>query len=192
MKQDFLSSLKSFYSKYRRLPSYSEMLKLFGFASKKAVFDVIQRLIEEGFLNKNNRKLSPTSSFFAIPLYGVVKAGYPILTEENKQYLTLDEYLIEDPISSFLLKVSGDSLFDIGIFDGDIVIIERKKEAKPGDIVLAEIDSEWTLKILRKDRKKQMLYLEAANDKYPPFYPKRELKIYGVVKASVRKFERMN
>ncbi|MDO8497193.1 MAG: LexA family transcriptional regulator [bacterium] len=192
MRQDFLNSLKSFYSKYRRLPSYSEMLKLFGFASKKAVFDVIQRLTEEGFLNKNNRKLSPTSSFFAIPLYGVVKAGYPILTEENKQYLTLDEYLIEDPVSSFLLKVSGDSLFDIGIFDGDIVIIERKKEAKPGDIVLAEIDNEWTLKILRRDRKRQVLYLEAANDKYPPFYPKRELKIYGVVKASVRKFERMN
>lgn len=187
MKANHLETVKGFYKKYKRLPSYSEMLKLFGYASKNAVYKVVQKWIEEGLLAKENNKLSPTSQFFALPLLGIIKAGFPILAEENKTYLTLEEYLIDDPQSSFLLKVNGDSMVDVGIFEGDIVVIEQKKEASAGDIVLAEIDREWTLKILRKNRERK-LYLEAANPKYPPFIPKRELKIHGVVKAVVRKF----
>ncbi|MFN4212367.1 MAG: transcriptional repressor LexA [Microgenomates group bacterium] len=186
--KDRLSILKKFYRKFKRLPSYSEMLKLFDFSSKNAVFKVVKNLIEAGFLKKENNKLAPTSKFFALPLLGNIKAGFPILAEEDREYLTLDEYLIEDPNSSFLLKVSGDSLSGVGIFDGDIVIIERKKEANPGDIVLAQIDQEWTLKIFRKDRSRRLVYLEAANPKYPPFHPRRELQIFGVVRAVIRKF----
>jgi len=111
-----LSLIKKFYKKFRRLPSYSEMLSIFKVSSKNTVFKIINKLIEEGFFKKINNKLTPTSKFFALPLLGEVKAGYPILAEENRQYLTLDEYLIEDPTSSFLLKVSGDSLKDLGIF----------------------------------------------------------------------------
>lgn len=182
-----LNILKKFFKKNRRLPSYSEMLYLFGFSSKNSVFKLINKLVEENFLIKINGKLSPTSKFFALPILGQIKAGFPILAEENKNYLTLDDYLIEDPTSSFLLKVSGDSMIQAGIFDGDIVVIERKKQPQIGDIVLAQIDNEWTLKFLKKDRKKRISYLEAANPKYPPFYPKENLQIYGVVKAVIRK-----
>ncbi|KKQ01597.1 MAG: polymerase V subunit protein [Candidatus Roizmanbacteria bacterium GW2011_GWA2_36_23] len=185
---DKLQSVKKFYRKYRRLPSYSEMLKLFGFSSKNAVFKIVQKWMDEGLIKKINNKLAPTSKFFSLPFLGIIKAGFPILAEEDKNYLTLDEYLIEDPQSAFLLKVSGDSLSGIGIFEGDIVIIERKRQAITGDVVLAQIDKEWTLKILKKDRIKQLSYLEAANPKYPAFYPKQELQIFGVVKAVVRKF----
>lgn len=180
-----LDLIKTFYRKYRRLPSYSEMLKLFKLASKKAVFDIVHKLAEEGFLKKIGSKFSPTSKFFALPLLGLVKAGFPILAEENRDYLTLDEYLIEDPTSSFLLKVSGDSLIGAGIFEGDLVIIERKKEALNGDIVLAQIDREWTLKILEKFQ--GIVKLKSANPKYPSFSPREELAIFGVVKAVVRK-----
>lgn len=186
--KDRLFTIKKFYRKFKRLPSYSEMLKLFGFSSKNAVFKIVQKLIAEGFLKKENNKLAPTSKFFALPFLGIIKAGFPILAEEDRNYLTLDEYLMEDPSSSFLLKVSGDSLSGVGIFDGDIVIIKRMKEATSGDIVLAQIDREWTLKILKKDRRRQTIYLEAANPKYPPFYPRQELQIFGVVRAVVRKF----
>lgn len=188
MSQKKLDILKKFFKKNRRLPSYSEMLKLFGFSSKNSVFKIIKNLIDQGFIKKESNKLAPTSKFFALPFLGNIKAGFPILAEENKEYLTLDEYLIDDPNSSFLLKVSGDSLSGIGIFDGDIVIIEKKKNANPGDIVLAQIDKEWTLKILKKDRIRRFFYLEAANPKYPPFHPRHELQIFGVVKAVVRKF----
>src|SRR3989338_4700633 len=184
--EKLLNTLKRFFKKHRRLPSYSEMLSLFGFASKNAIYKIVRQWITEGFFIKEEDKLVPTSKFFALPLLGLVKAGFPILAEEDRDYLTLDEYLIEDPQSSFLLKVSGDSLIGLGIFEGDIVIIERKKQAQSGDVVLAQIDREWTLKILKKDYQKT--YLESANPKYPPFYPRQELQIFGVVKAVVRKF----
>lgn len=188
MSNDRLSVLKKFFKKNRRLPSYSEMLTLFGFSSKNAVFKLINKFVEANFLKKDNGKLSPTSKFFAVPILGNIKAGFPILAEENKNYLTLDEYLIEDPQTTFLLKVSGDSMTGVGIFDGDIVIIEKKKNAYTGDIVLAQIDNEWTLKIFKKDRLKKIIFLEAANPRYPPFFPKQELQIYGVVRGVVRKF----
>ena len=184
---DRFNILKKFFKKHRRLPSYSEMLSLFGFASKNAVFKLINRWVDEGFIKKYNKKLSPTPKFFALPLVGIIKAGFPILAEENKSYLTLDDYLIENPAFSFFLKVNGDSLIGIGIFEGDIVIIEQKKEAKNGDIVLAQIDNEWTLKILKKDRINRNIYLQAANPKYPNFFPQQELNIHGIVKAVIRK-----
>lgn len=185
MSINHLTSLKKFYKDFNRLPSYTEMLKIFGFSSKNSVFKLVNKWIEEGFLLKDEKKLAPTSKFFGLPLLGIIKAGYPILAEENKTYLTIDEYLIEDPTNLFLLKVSGDSMIDAGIFEGDIVIIDHKKQPKNGDIVLAEVDREWTLKYLKKDSK--TVYLEAGNPNYPPIYPKRELKIHGTVKGVVRK-----
>ncbi len=162
------------------------MLSLFGLASKNAVHKIVHKWIEEGLLNKDNSKLAPAAKFFAIPLVGMVKAGQPILADENKSYLTLDEYMIDDPTSSFLLKVRGDSMVNAGIFEDDLVVIDMKRQALVGDIVLAEIDREWTLKYLKKQ--KNELYLEAANDRYPPLHPKKELKVHGVVKGVIRKF----
>ena len=184
---DRLSQVKNFYRKYKRLPTYSEMLQIFKLASKKAIHDIVHRWIEEGLMKVKGNKLAPASKFFGLPLYGLIKAGFPILAEENKEYLTLDEYLINDPASSFLLRVSGDSMINAGIFDGDMVIIEQKRQPLPDDIVLAEIDREWTLKIYKKDQIKRKPYLIAANPKYPPFYPKQELTIHGVVAGVVRK-----
>jgi len=140
MKKDALETVKKFYRKYHRLPSYSEMLGLFGFASKNAVYKIVRKWLNEGFLKKEGGKFAPSPKFFALPMYGIVKAGFPIMADENKEYLSIDEYLIDDPASSFLLKVSGDSLVNVGIFDGDIVIVKSKKEAKNGDLVLAQID----------------------------------------------------
>ncbi len=188
MKSDLLNSVRRFYRAHHRLPSYSEMLRLFGFASKNAVYKIVHKWLEEGLLVKDGNKFSPAVKFFALPLVGVVKAGFPILADENKEYLSIDEYLIDDPQSSFLLKVSGDSLINAGIFDGDIVIIKSKKEAQNGDLVLAQIDKEWTLKIFKRDRIRHVNYLLAANPKYPPFYPKHELQIFGIVKGVIRRF----
>ncbi len=186
MLKESINLIKKFYSKNRRLPSYSEMLRIFGFSSKKSIYDLVNKLIKEGFLKKQGRKLVPTSLFFSLPVLGVVKAGFPILADENKEYLSLEEYLIEDPQSSFLLRVSGDSLVDMGIFDGDYVIIKKTKVAYTGNIVLAEIDGEWTLKIFQKDLNGKP-YLQPANPRYPPLYPRFKLDIYGVVQAVVRK-----
>ncbi len=185
MENKYLTKVKSFYKKNRRLPTYSEMAELLGFSSKNAAFKVAQKWISEGILQKINNRLSPTAKFFSIPLLGLIKAGYPILADENKSYLTIDEYLIDDPNETFLLKVSGDSMIDAGIFEGDLVIVENKNNAQMGDIVLAEIDREWTIKYLERENKR--LFLKPANKNYPSLYPKRELKIRGIVKGVVRK-----
>jgi repressor LexA len=75
-----------------------------------------------------------------------------------------------------------------GIVEGDLVIVERGREPKGGDIVIAEVDGEWTMKYLRREGK--TLILEAANPKYPVIRPRTELKLGGVVTAVIRKYHR--
>ena len=80
----------------------------------------------------------------------------------------------------------GIHLIDEGIHQGDLVVIEKGREPKSGDIVIAEVDGEWTLKFFRKKGKD--VFLEAANVKYPPIRARSELRVGGVVSAVVRKY----
>jgi len=185
MREPRLNKLRTFYKTHRRLPSYSEMLKLFKLASKNAIHKIVKKWTEAGLLEKVNNKLAPTNQFFQLPILGLVKAGFPMAADEVVDFMSLDDFLIDKPQASFLLKVSGDSLKDVGIFPHDLVIIEKKQQASPGEIVLALIDREWTLKIFQKKGKK--VFLQSANKKYPSFYPRQELQIFGVVKGVVRK-----
>ena len=89
---------------------------------------------------------------------------------------------------SFILKVDGDSMIDAGIMKGDLVLVERGREPKTGDIVIAEVDGAWTMKYLYKKGKE--IYLEAGNPKYPRIKPQNELRLGGVVTAVVRKYHK--
>ncbi|MBU0574691.1 MAG: LexA family transcriptional regulator, partial [Proteobacteria bacterium] len=102
--------------------------------------------------------------------------------------MSMDEYLITRPEASYLLQVSGDSMIGEGIVEGDLVVVEKGREPKSGDIVIAEVDGEWTIKYFRKQGKQ--VVLEAANPKYPLMRPKSELKLGGVVTAVIRKYHR--
>lgn len=122
-----------------------------------------------------------------LTLFGIIKAGYP--TDEEEQDLdrfTVNEYLVDEPQSSYLLRVSGDSMIDAGIYDGDIVVVDTTKDAKVGDIVVALVDRELTLKFLQKENGKHCL--QPGNAKYPTIYPKNDLKIEGVVTSVMRKY----
>ncbi len=176
-----------FYRTNRRMPSYSEIGKLLGYRSKGAVSYFIKKLIEEGVLSKDSKgKLIP-KHLGELKVLGLVEAGFPTsASEELIDTMSLDEYLIENTEASFLLKVKGDSMKDAGIVAGDLVIVERGKTAKDGDIVIAEIDGEYTMKYYRSRNKR--IFLEPANKKYKPIYPKNELQITAVVKAVVRKY----
>lgn len=181
-------SLVSFYRNQKRMPTYAEMMDLFEVRSKSVVSYWIEKLIEKGILEKDEQghlKLSGIS--FGIPLVGNVAAGLPTSAEEStREVVSMDEYLVAKPDTSFLLRVTGDSMIGAGIMDGDLVIVERERSPKNGDIVLAEVDGEWTMKYLR--RKGREVILEAANPAYPDIYPRDELKIGGVITASVRKY----
>ena len=84
------------------------------------------------------------------------------------------------------MQVSGDSMIGEGIMEGDLVIVERDRQPKVGDVVIAEVDGEWTMKYFKK--KNGQVYLEAANAKYPIIRPKAELRLGGVVTAVIRKY----
>lgn len=170
------------------MPTYSEMMKLYGYKSKAAVFFVIQKFIKEGVLSKDKKgKLIPKRLYGNISLLGYVEAGFPSPAEEELiDTMSLDEYLIGNKEATFMLKVKGDSMIDAGIREGDMVLVERGKQAKPGQIVIAEVDGEYTMKYLRVKNGKH--YLEAANEKYKPIYPKNELQVEAIVSAVIRKY----
>ena len=181
-------SLVSFYRNQKRMPTYAEMMDLFEVRSKSVVSYWIEKLIEKGILEKDAQgflKLSGISC--GIPLVGNVAAGLPVSAEENAHdVVSMDEYLVDKPDSSFLLRVTGDSMIGAGIMEGDLVIVERNRTPKKGDIVLAEVDGQWTMKYFQRQGRE--VVLEAANPAYPTIYPKEELKIGGVITASVRKY----
>ena len=124
----------------------------------------------------------------ACRLIGAVEAGFPSPAEEELvDTLSLDEMLITNREASFLLKVAGDSMTGAGIMPEDLVIVERGRTPKSGDIVIAEVDGQWTMKYLRK--RGERVILVPSNPKYQTITPKNELKIAGVVTAVVRKYK---
>jgi len=162
---------------------------LFGFRSKNAAYKLIGRLKELGLVYSDSTgRLLPGALKNSIKLLGSVTAGFPSPAEEELQdTMSLDEYLINNPNSTYLLKVEGDSMLDAGIQPGDLVLVDKNVTPKSGDIVIAQIDNEWTLKYFEK--KGRAVYLRAANKKYPLIKPREELIIGGVVVANVRKYK---
>jgi len=180
--------IASFFRENRRMPSFSEMIGLLGVKSKSVVNFWIDKLIEAEILEKDGKgHLTFTKSSFGLPLAGSIQAGFPSPEEEALcDIMSMDEYLITKPDASFLLKVSGDSMIGEGIMERDLVIVERGRAPKIGDVVIAEVDGEWTMKYFKKQNGK--VYLEAANPKYPIIRPRTDLQLGGVVTAVIRKY----
>jgi DNA polymerase V len=181
--------LDGFYLKNKRMPSCSEMLKIFGFRSKNAVFKKVNQLVRSGLFAKDRTgRLIPAGVQKPVRLLGFIQAGFPSPAEEETvDLMSLDEYLISNPQATYLLKVSGDSMLDAGIHPGDLVLVQKNLTPKNGDIVVACVDKDWTLKYF--DKLKGRVILRAANKKYPSLEPKEELVIAGVVIANVRKYK---
>ncbi len=189
MYQQRRRKLAQYFQEYRQLPTYDEMLSLFALKSKGSLYRYVQKFLEDGVLEKGSTgKLLPTDKLFGLRVLGSVQAGFPTTAEEDATASTvsLDRWLIEHPQASYLLTVSGDSMIEAGIMEGDMVIVDRTRSPKTGDIVVAEVDHDWTMKyyIKRGDR----VILRPANQNYPDIHPREELKIGGVVSSVIRKY----
>lgn len=187
--KSYSEKINAFYSRYKRMPAYSEMLKLFALRSKNAVYKRVALLVREGLFAKDKLgRLIPSKIQKPVRLLGFIQAGFPNpAAEETIDLISLDEYLISNPQATFLLKVEGDSMIDAGIHAGDLVLVQRNLSPREGDIVIASVDGEWTLKYFEKNKGK--IILRAANKDYPIIEPRAELTIGGVVIANVRKYK---
>lgn len=189
MYNNYKDKLVNFYNRDRRMPTYSEMMNLFGFKSKNAVARLVDKFIEEGIVKKDHLgRLIADQSWDSIPMLGSVKAGFPAdVSEEMRETINIEDYLIAKKENSYMLTVDGDSMIDAHIADGDMVLVEKTNVAKDGQIVIADVDGEFTMKYFRKD-KNNKVWLEPANQDFKPIHPKMYLNITAVVKAVIRKY----
>jgi repressor LexA len=166
MKNIYQTKIESFYHENKRMPTYSEMLGLFGFKSKNAVFRIVEKLLEAGLVAKDHLgRLVPSANFGEIPKLGLVKAGLPSEVDEIPDTtINLDNFLIGNKSLTYMLEVDGDSMIDAHIEKGDSILVERTNQAKDGEIVIAEVDGEFTLKYFRHVGAK--IWLEPANKNF--------------------------
>ncbi len=191
MEQDaqHLAKLQDYYADHGVLPPYSTVMMLLGFKSKSPVAAVVARLKLLGFLEATaEKRLKPGRRFFERPVYDSVRAGFPSPAEDTSHdTLTIDEYLVANPSSTVLVTVKGDSMIDAGIMPGDTVVVEKRNSANAGDMVIAIVDNEFTLKTLGKEKGKFVLV--PANPAYPVIRPQGDLEIFGVVVGQFRKYK---
>jgi DNA polymerase V len=128
----------------------------------------------------------------SIPLYmSKVRAGFPSPAEEYiEAKLDLNAYLIPHPSSTYMVRIEGDSMIGAGIYGGDLAVVDRSLEAQNGDIVLAVVDGDITIKRLVMTKK--VVELRAENPAYQPicFDRDQELTIWGVVTNTVRSIKK--
>ena len=183
-----VSKIRDFHKKHKRMPSFQEIADLVGVRSKNAVSKLVSKLEETNVLSRDAKgRLIPNNLEGELKMLGSVEAGFPSAAEEELlDTMSLDDWLIENKEASFVLRVSGDSMKDAGINEGDLVLVERGRSPRNHDIVIAEVDGEWTMKYYRTQGKK--VWLEPANKKYKAIYPNEELKVAAVVVGLIRKY----
>lgn len=183
--QEFFEGLKSEYGE-DYLPSFEILAQKFGFKHKNSVLQYFKKLEDAGLIIKNERRYKISSSEFGAKMFtSKVRAGFASAIEDDFEgRISLDKKFQINSPSTFVFTVSGDSMVDLGIFEGDNVIVKKCQEARSGDIVLAILDGAFTLKTLIKENGKT--FLRAANKKYKDMYPETSLSIFGVVTGVVR------
>lgn len=182
--------LSTFIARQGYYPSFSELAEIWGLKSKNAVAEIIKRLKVQGLIEQNKRGAIIKIAKSPLPLLGEVRAGNPSDSEDDDvvELSTIDDFLIRHREKTFLLKVEGDSMKDAGLLPGDIVVLEKGAIPKAGNIVVARVDNQWTIKYLQKNNTSKSWELWPANAAYKPIKPKGEMTITGVVIGSFRRY----
>lgn len=185
-----LQALQRYYKQHRGFPAMAKLTEVVGMSSSASVFGLVGRLSDAGYLQRLDGRVVPGKRFFARQLVGRVRAGVPQpSSQEEPEVFTVDDYLIDQPDRTTLHRVRGDSMRDAHIVEGDLVVVEHNTPTKPGDIVLAVIDDELTVKTLALDAGGRF-YLEPANPDFAPIHPTASLEILGVVVSVMRRVRR--
>jgi len=177
-------------------PKITEIQQQFEIKSVNGVIKHLQALERKGWIVRDNTargielleraKQQRDSATWNVPIYGAIPAGNPQnLDDYIEGYQPVDKSMLSRPQDAYALFVKGESMIDAGIFEGDVVLVERR-EPRLGDIVVALVDGENTLKRYMKG-KDGRLYLKAENTDFPAIHPVHELEIQGVASYIIRK-----
>ena len=200
--EKLLQFINNFQLKSNITPSFDEMKDGLGLRSKSGIHRILSALEERGYIKKlnnraraievlkfpNNKTKYSNNNSITIPILGKIAAGHPIeAITDNTNYIDIPQSLLGKG-EYFLLEVEGDSMINAGIFDGDQVIIEKRNDAKNGEIVVALIDNnEATLKRIYK--RGQQLALQPENPAFKTvIYGPDRVQIQGILKQLIRKY----
>ncbi|MDR0440587.1 MAG: LexA family transcriptional regulator [Candidatus Accumulibacter sp.] len=190
--EGYLDHLRDYYAENRRIPSMQRIAELMRFASKTASRKLLERLAEAGFVQRapDDDAWIPARRFFERPLTnGSVRAGPPDAVDgADAGAFMIDDYLVRHPSRTVMIPVRGDSMVEAGIHEGDVAVVERAAEARPGDFVVAVVDGEFTLKELAVEDGRSIL--KPRNAAYPVIRPAGRLEIFGVMVGLARRLQR--
>jgi repressor LexA len=200
--EDILNFINDFIDFNGFPPTYREIGSHFDISSTFGVKRHLDALSKKGYLNvegnvsraltltETGNKITQSSSsieLIELPVVGRVAAGQPILAQENIEgTIALQSSLIRNKSEAFGLRVKGDSMIEAGIFEGDIVIVNPQKNADNGEIIVAMLADEATLK--RYELKNETVYLKPENQNYSPIVVKNreDFSIVGKVMGVFR------
>ncbi len=195
MLNDRAKEIHSFIQRYRReqgsAPTIREIGEHFDIRSTNGVRYYLTMLEKAGYIRRKGKtsrgiRATAESRPLGIPILGRVAAGQPILAEENVNGSLELSDMFGETAELFALKVRGDSMIDAGIHEGDYVIVRKQETARPGEIVVALIEDEATVK--RYQPRRAHIELVAENPKYQPIVVNREsnFRVLGTVRGVVR------
>ena len=187
-----LNALRVYWKENKAFPSMAKLADILGLASSGGVFKVIGRLVDAGYLERVEGRIAPTRDFFALPVLGQVRAGLPQLEDQTAglEMVGVEDYLIHNPERTVFCRVRGDSMKDAGMLDGDMVVVERNRPTRSGDIVVALVDQELTVKYLFPSPVSGGWLLRPANADYRDIEARESLEIIGVVVGVFRRVSR--
>ncbi|HEX9162532.1 MAG TPA: transcriptional repressor LexA [Thermoanaerobaculia bacterium] len=196
--RDILNFIKEFQGQRGITPTHREICDHFGFSSYGTVYKHLSLLEKKGLIRRDwNQKRGvelveeepqrePAAGVRELPLFGYIAAGRPLDVEVSSETIAVPDHLTTRG-ENYVLKVRGDSMIDDGIFDGDLVIISRREQAYNGEMVVANVNGEVTLK--RLYREGERIRLQPANATMSPIYaPARDVAVQGVVVGLMRRF----
>lgn len=196
--QSVLKFIEQYQLKHGASPTLREMREHFGVSSDNSILKHLKALQEKEFIEKDDTprgikildsvKRRLESETIKLPLLGHIPAGGPVLTEEFiESWFNVGPDIAKRQEGYFLLRVRGESMIDAGILDGDIVVVDANKLPSSGDIVVALVDNENTVKRYIKEDGK--VFLKAENPEYENIYPEHDLYIQGVVTTLMRYYK---
>lgn len=201
--QEILNFIREFQRERGFAPTHREICDRFGFSSYGTVYKHLSLLEKKGLIRRDwNQKrgvelvdepetakkpeTAAGGGMRELPLFGYIAAGRPLDVEISDEMIGVPEHLTSRG-ENYVLKVRGDSMVEDGILDGDLVIIARRERADNGEMVVANVNGEVTLKRLYQEGER--VRLQPANSMMSPIYaPAREVAVQGVVVGLMRRF----